>query len=130
MKEGEAAAATAKWKQEAENAQLIAEADGRRRTAELDAQAALAEKAANISRGQGEAERKRLAMQANNALDAKLDAYIRINQVWAEAFKGYTGSVVPQIQTGGATGGNGAVNFMEMMGMQAARDLSLDMKTR
>ena len=67
-------------------------------------------------------------MQANGALEQKLDAWIKAQQYWADAFKGYTGNVVPLYQSGGATGGNAAQNFMEMMMMKSAKDLGLDMK--
>jgi hypothetical protein len=32
--------------------------------------------------------------------------------------------------SGGGHGGNGAVNFMEMMGAKAAKDLTLDLKNK
>lgn len=78
-----------------------------------------------------EAYKKRAVIQANGALEQKLDAYVKTQQVWAEAFGKYQGSVVPQIQSGnGSNNGNGAVNFMEIMGTKAARDLALDLKKK
>jgi len=129
-KNGEAAAAKAKWEQEAKNAEIISEADGRRRAAEQDALAAEQEKKANILRGEGEGAYKRAVMQANGALENKLEAYIKVQELWANAFKDYKGNIVPQIQTSGNSQGNGAVNFMELMGIKAAKDLSLDLKTK
>jgi hypothetical protein len=66
---------------------------------------------------------------ADGALAQKLKAWLEAQQYWADAFSKYQGSIVPQIQSGGATSGsgNGATNFMEIMGMKAARDLGLDM---
>lgn len=128
--QGAADAAKTKWEQEAKNAQIIAEADGRRRSAEQDALAAEQEKRANILRGQGEAERKKLVMQANGALEQKLETYLETQKVWAEALSKYQGAIVPQIQTGGSTTSNGALNFAELMSMKAARDLSLDLKNK
>lgn len=128
-KQGEAEATKIKWEQEAKNAQTIAEADGRRRAAEQDALAALQEKAANIARGQGEAERKRLVMAANGALDVKLEAWLKERQYAWEAFSKFQGNIVPQFQTG-SQGGSNAMNWMDVMGMKAMNDLTLDMKTK
>lgn len=72
---------------------------------------------------------KRTAIQANGSLEQKLDAYVQVQKFWADAFAKYQGNVVPTYQTGGANG-NGGLNFMEIMGAKAARDLSLDLKTK
>ena len=72
---------------------------------------------------------KRTEIQANGALEQKLAAYIKIQSYWADAFGKYQGNVVPQIQSGGSNG-NGALNFMELMGAKAARDLTLDLKNK
>lgn len=73
---------------------------------------------------------KRTEIQANGALEQKLRTYETVQKNWADAFSKYQGNIVPQIQSGGGSSGNGAVNFMEMMGAKAARDLSLDLKTK
>lgn len=73
---------------------------------------------------------KRTEIQANGALEQKLAAYKEVQKYWADALKGYQGNIVPQIMSGGGHGGNGAVNFMEMMGAKAAKDLSLDLKNK
>ena len=73
---------------------------------------------------------KRTEIQANGALEQKLAAYKEVQKYWADALKGYSGNIVPQIMSGNGNGGNGAVNFMEMMGAKAARDLSLDLKNK
>jgi hypothetical protein len=70
-------------------------------------------------------------MQANGALEQKLDAWLKAQQYWSDAFKGYQGNVVPLYQSGGTNGGgNAAQNFMEMMMMKNARDLNLDLGNR
>ena len=87
-------------------------------------------KQAAIKEGEGESTKRRLILQADGALAQKLQTWLEAQQYWADAFSKYQGSIVPQIQSGGAgTGspGNGATNFMEIMGMKAARDLGLDM---
>jgi len=77
-----------------------------------------------------EAYAKQRVMSADGALDKKLAAYKEVQRYWAEALKGYSGNITPQIVTGGGNAGNGATNFMEMMGAKAARDLSLDLKNK
>ena len=74
---------------------------------------------------------KRTEIQANGALEQKIAAYIKVQAYWAEALKGYTGNITPQIITGGGSGGssNGLMTMMEIMGAKAAKDLSLDLKT-
>ena len=67
-------------------------------------------------------------MKADGALEMKLNAQIEVQKVWADAFSKYQGAIVPQIQTGGATGSNGALNFMDIMTAKTARDFALDMK--
>lgn len=67
-------------------------------------------------------------MKADGALEMKLNAQIEIQKVWADAFSKYQGAIVPQIQTGGSTNTNGALNFMDIMTAKTARDFALDMK--
>lgn len=75
-----------------------------------------------------EAYAKQRVMQADGALDKKLDAWKYSQEVWAKAFGDYSGSFVPQISTGGSK--ENALNFMEIMGMKAAKDLSLDLSNK
>jgi hypothetical protein len=130
-KEGEANAAKAKWEQEVIKAQKVTEAQQKLEVAGLDAQAASAEKRANILRGEGEAERKRLVMNADGALDKKLEALVKINELYATAIKEYKGNWVPTVQMGkeGNTGG-GATALVDLLTAKTARDLgvSLDVK--
>lgn len=72
---------------------------------------------------------KQRMIQADGALDSKLEAYKTVQKYWADALSKYTGNIVPTYQTGGSTG-NGAINFMDIMGAKAARDLSLDLKNK
>lgn len=74
-----------------------------------------------------EAYQKSRVMQADGALDKKLNAWVESQKYWADAFSKYQGDVSPQIVSGNG-GGNAAVNFMETMGMKAAKDLALDLK--
>lgn len=128
--QGKANAAETKWKQEAINAKEIAEAEKRLKVATLAAQEAEQFKKEQILKGEGEAARKRLVMQADGALDKKLEAYKVVQGYWANAFKDFQGTMVPQVQMGGGAGGNsamGAQQMMELMAVKSAKDLALDL---
>ena len=73
---------------------------------------------------------KQRAIQADGALEQKLDAYTTVQKYWADAFAKYQGNMVPYYQSGGSSNGNGGVNFMELMSAKAAKDLSLELKTK
>lgn len=130
-KQGEADAAKAKWAQEVIKAENVTKAEARKRVAELDVVTAELNKRKLTLEGEGEAAKKRALMQANGALEQKLEAWLKAQEYWAGAFANYKGNVVPNyVSAGGNSGGNGAVNFMEIMGMKAARDLNLDMSNK
>ena len=76
-----------------------------------------------------EAYAKQRVMQADGALDKKLAAYQNVQKYWSDAFARYQGNMVPYYQSGGSSG-NGGVNFMELMGAKAAKDLSLELKNK
>ena len=75
--------------------------------------------------------RKRI-MEADGALEMKLNAQIEVQKAWADAFSKYTGAVVPQFQTGaGVNGnGNGALGFMEIIAAKTAKDFALELKAK
>jgi hypothetical protein len=73
--------------------------------------------------------RKRI-MEADGALEMKLNAQIEVQKAWADAFSKYTGAIVPQFQTGGGPTGNGALNFMEIITAKTARDFALELKNK
>lgn len=131
-KQGEATAAQAKWKQETIKAQAVTEAQQKYEVAALAAKEAEQWKREQILRGEGEATRKRLVMEADGALQPKLDTTVEIHKVWAEAAaKAAVPSVVMNNGTGaGSAQTNGLTQvqqMMEMMTVKAARDLAVDM---
>lgn len=130
QKQGEANAAAAKWEQEKIKAQKVTEAEQELAVQELATKKAEQYKQEQILIGQGDAEKKRLIMAANGALDAKLEAYKYVQAQWAAAFGAFTGNLVPLYQTGGAGSNTNALNWMEIMGMKAARDLNLDLSNK
>jgi hypothetical protein len=71
---------------------------------------------------------KRSTMQANGALELKLEAWKFSEEKKWDAFSKFQGSLVPQIQSGSG-GANNALNYMELLGAKAARDLAIDLKT-
>ena len=135
-KEGEAEAAKAKWLQEKENAREIALAEKNKTVAKLAKEAAKFTKDKDILLGQGEAERKRLVMEADGALEIKLKAYENVNGMYAKALGEYKGNLVPQIVMSGQTGKNSATpqnaigQMMELFTAKTAKDLALDMQVK
>ena len=131
QKQGEANAAQAKWEQEVIKAKAVTQAEQELAVQELATKKAASYKQQQILEGEGDAQKKKLVMQANGALEQKLDAWLKAQSYWAEAFKGYQGNVTPTYQMGGSTGGgNAAQDFMQMMMMKSAKDLSLDLTNK
>lgn len=132
-KEGEANAAKAKWEQETIKAKFVTEAQQKLEVATLAAREADQYRQEQILRGTGDAERKKLVMAADGALDQKLQAYVQVQKSWAEAFSKYAGNVVPTTVLGGngqSASGNGAQQFMDLITAKTAHDLSLDLSNK
>jgi regulator of protease activity HflC (stomatin/prohibitin superfamily) len=128
---GKADAATAKWKQEVVKATEVTLAQQKLEVATLAAKEAAEYKRQQVLIGEGDAERRKLVMAADGALDRKLEAYVQVQEKWARAFADFKGEIVPRIVQGsGAQTGNAALNFMEIMGIKAAQDLAVDVKAR
>lgn len=94
--------------------------------AQLDKQAAEQKKQELTLLGEGQAAQKKLILQADGALQQKLDAYIKVNENYANALR--NAHIVPNV----VMGGNGqqtasATDFMSLLAVKAAKDLSLDM---
>lgn len=126
--QGKADAAKAKWEQETIKAKEVTKAEQELEVARLGALAAEQTKRQQILLGEGEARKQELIRQANGNLDQKLEAWKYSQNVWAAAFSNYKGAVVPSVVTGatGQQNGNAALSFMEIMGVNAARQLAVD----
>jgi hypothetical protein len=130
--QGKAAAASARWEIEVEKAKAVTAAGQRLEVAQLERQTADETRRKEILLGQGEAERRRLNLQADGALKMKLDTWLKAQEVWAAAIQGHGGSWVPNVvlgsnggtQTGGLMGVN---ELLTLFMANAAKDLSLDM---
>lgn len=130
--QGKATAAKARWDQETIKAKEVTLAEQKWKVAEWAAKEAEQFKREQELRGQGEAARKRLVMEADGALDPKLEAYKEVQKVWADAFSKFGGQMVPSVVMGGNGNNNGsavtnAQTFMELMTVKTAKDLGLDM---
>lgn len=131
--QGRAAAAKAKWEQETINAKVIAEAQQKVTVADASVKEAEAFKKAEILRGEGEAARKRLVMEADGQLDKKLEAIVAVNKAYAEAIsKAQPGAWTAAVQMGqgGGASGAGATALVDMLTARTARELGVDLSVK
>lgn len=134
ISQGEANAAKAKWEQEVENAKTIATAQAKVTIADASVKEAQAFKQAEILRGEGEAQRKALVMAADGQLDKKLDAYVKVNQMYADAIaKAQPGAWSPQVVMGASGQGNGGQNaqsLVDLLTAKTSREMAIDLQAR
>ncbi len=69
---------------------------------------------------------KQRAIQANGALEQKLEAYVTVQKYWADALGKYQGNITPLMMGNGGSS-NGWTTQMDFMNLKALKDLSLDM---
>ena len=82
-----------------------------------------------ILRGEGDGAYKRIVMEADGALSQKLTTYENVMNRFAAAIEKQ--KWVPEVQMGSAaSGGSAAMTLIDMLGVKAAKDLSLDMKVK
>ena len=137
---GKADVMMSKYEKEQDKIKAVVDAQQQKEVAELHAAKELAvaklmklaaaeEKQRQILLGQGESERKRLVMNADGALAAKLDAWKEVNKYYATAMKDYKGQWVPNVMMGGGQGQNmnAAQSLLDLFMVKTAKDLSLDM---
>ncbi|MCK9557584.1 MAG: SPFH domain-containing protein [Candidatus Cloacimonetes bacterium] len=142
-KQGEANAAKAEWEQKTIMAKEVTKAEQEKKVAEtlaqqklavaeFDTKAAQQFKLAETLRGEGEAARRKLVMEADGALEKKIEAYIEVNKFYADAIAKHEGAWVPSIIMGGSTqaSGSGATDLINLLTIKAAKDLSLDMNPK
>lgn len=132
--QGKATAAKAEWDEKTIQAKAIAAAEAKVVIANATVKEAEAFKRAEILRGEGEAARKRLVMEADGALEKKLEAVVRINELYADAIKSaQPGAWSPQVVMGGAQGGNAGSNaqaLVDLMTAKTAREVGVDLGVR
>lgn len=110
------------------NAQKVKETNAELlEAAKIDVQTAAEEKKATQLRADGEAYAKKAVIEADGALQQKLQAAVDINQVWADA---YAKRQVPSFVMGGSGNGVGsdtdAATFQSMLNALIAKDLMVD----
>ncbi|MEE8349166.1 MAG: hypothetical protein V3R94_06335 [Acidobacteriota bacterium] len=113
-----------------EKSRARVKAQERLEVAELDRKAAGETKQEEILLGQGEAERKRLVLQADGALKEKLEAYVKAQGFWASA---YSQRQVPALVMGGPGAGDtdqNSTDFAQMMQLLVAKQMGLDLSVR
>lgn len=125
----------ARYEKEVEKAREIVDAEKRVALAvqaKLEAEQAKLQaieyKAAQEYKGQGDAAYKKAVMVADGALAQKLDAWVRVNELYADAISKQRW--VPEIQMGSSgTPGASATSLVDLLTAKTAKDLSLDLKT-
>jgi regulator of protease activity HflC (stomatin/prohibitin superfamily) len=132
-KQGEAKAAATKWEQEAVKAKEVTHAQQKLEVATLAAKEAEQYKREQILRGEGDAAARRLVMEADGALDKKLQAYVDVQKAWAEAYAKNTTQQVPSVIMGGngsapSHGQGGAQTMMDAMAVKALKDLGTEIR--
>lgn len=107
---------------------LKAEAQIQRETAQINLEKATIEAQTQRTLADAEAYQKKVILQADNALAQKLEAEVKIQQLWAEA---YAKRQVPTNVFGGGGSGGSPVGsdmetkaFMQMLTLDAAKRLS------
>jgi len=134
--QGKAAAAKAKWDQEVEKATAVTSAEKDKAVAVTQAEkdkdvAALALETAKLNAQQtvttakADADAKKLAVQANNNLQERIEAYVKVMEAWATAYGAQRQT--PDIALGGGAGG-GTAAAMDFLAVKAARDLQVQPK--
>lgn len=141
--EGLADVMRAKYVEEQEKIKAVVVAERDKEVAELHAQKELEvaklqklsaeqEKQRQILLGQGESTRKKLVMNADGALQQKLDTWLEAQKAYAVAMKEYKGAWVPSVVMGGTKkqSQNGATSLIDMLSVKTAQDLALDMSIK
>lgn len=108
--------------------EAIINAEAHKDVAELKKDEALFYKQEQISRGEGEAARKKAVMLADGALSLKLKTYENVMISVAKDFSKQKWT--PEIVMGGGKNIGGVVEFMDVLMAKTAKDLALDMKLK
>lgn len=117
---------------DAERNKEVGELEGRKKleVARLATQEAAEYKRATLLRAEADAEAARRLYMADGALKEKLAAWLDAQKAWADAAARSPHRLVPDVVFGGNSGGSGnaALDLMGIIGIQAARQLALDLR--
>ena len=125
--QGAADAAKAKWDQEVVKAKEVTAAQQRLEVAKLDNDRAEQYRQMKLKEADADATYRRRLMEADGALEKKLEAWLSAQQYWADAVKGHQGPWVPNTVIGTTNNGNGASTLIDLLTAKTAQDLGLDM---
>lgn len=114
-----------------EKTNAVIQAQQKFEVASLETKTAEQFKKSEEFRGQGEAARRKAVLDADGALEKKLEAWVQVNKAYADALTKYQGAIVPSVVMGqsGGTPITGVDNFQQMLqilGAKAAKDLAID----
>jgi len=136
--QGKAEAAKAKWAQEVEKATAVTsaekdkavavtQAEKNKEVASLSLDTAKLAAQQTITEAKADSDAKKLQVAANNNLQERLDAYVKISVAQATAIGAQP--QVPTISMGGASGGaSGTQALMDILAAKTARELGVSAK--
>lgn len=124
-KQGEAEAAKAKWAQEVEKAKAVTAAEQQVAVAELELKTAKLSAEQTMTEAKAGSDAKKLAIQADNALQTRLNAYVEVQKAWASAYGAQRQT--PDVQLGAGTGGV-SQGLVELLTAKTAKDLHVSTK--
>jgi hypothetical protein len=123
--QGRAEAAAAKWAQEVIKAKEVTAAQQRLEVAQLATKEAEQYKTAALLKAEGDAGYRRKMMEADNALQQRLDAAVKINQFYADAIKNFQGNLVPGVVMGGSSNSGSVNDLISLLVAQTAAQTGL-----
>lgn len=136
--QGKANAAKAKWEQEVEKAKAVTVAEKDKEVATLQATKDKEVAALNLdtaklnaqttlTSAKADAEAKKMALQADNALQVRLNAYVEVQKAWAAAYGAQ--KQTPDIVMGTPTTVGGTnQTLIDMLTAKTAKDLNVNTK--
>lgn len=126
--QGQAEAAKAKWDQEVVKAKYVTEAQQKLEVARLNNETAEQDRQALLKRADGEATYRKKLMEADNALERRLNAQVEIAKANAEALSKMQVPIVPSTVFGdtGGKDNNSAATLLNLLTIQAAKSVGLE----
>lgn len=123
---GAAAAAEAKWAQEVVKAKEVTAAQQRLEVAKLEQQVAEQYKQKKFLEADADATYRRKVMEADGALQQRLDAFVKVNAEYAAAIRGAQSPLVPGVVMGGTSGQTpGISDLISLMIAQSAKEAGI-----
>ena len=123
--QGAADAAKARWDQEVIKAREVTAAEGRLAVQKLANQEAEEYRQATLKRADAESKARKMMMEADNALEMRLNAQVEIAKANAQAIENIKVPIVPTTVFGSGANGNSAATLLDLMTIQAAKQVGL-----